>query len=105
MLGVTRVELHKIRRQDPTLGRDKPEGERIRAYGQAVQSAASGKLSESLERLDKMGAVVTCGLGNQAGKLAEEYIRLLEQDASAVVVSQTWGEVNRVNSRVREALF
>jgi conjugative relaxase-like TrwC/TraI family protein len=102
--GVRPVELHKIRRQDPTLGRDKKERERIRAYRQAVQSAASGKLSESFERLDKMGAVVACGLANQADKLAEEYLRLLEQNASAVVVSQTWGEVNRVNSRVREAL-
>ena len=45
-----------------------------------------------------------CGLGNQADKLAEEYLRLAEQNASAVVVSQTWGEVHRVNSRVRDAL-
>ena len=33
---------------------------------QAIQSAASGKLNKSFERLDKMGAVVECGLGNQA---------------------------------------
>src|ERR1700704_4194310 len=32
------------------------------------------------------------------------YLRLAEQNASAVVVSQTWGEVHRVNSRVRDAL-
>jgi hypothetical protein len=51
-----------------------------------------------------MGAVVACGLGNQADKLAEEYLRLAEQNASAVVVSQTWGEVHRVNSSVRDAL-
>src|SRR5207248_1217967 len=30
--------------------------------------------------------------------------RLAEPDAWAVVVSQTWGEVHRINSRVREAL-
>src|SRR5881409_186277 len=98
------VELHKIRRQDPALGRDNDERTRIREYRKAVQSAASGKLSESFERLDKMGAVVACGLGNQADKLAEEYLRLAEQNASAVVVSQTWGEVHRVNSHVRDAL-
>src|SRR5438046_7445167 len=51
-----------------------------------------------------MGAVVVRGLGNQADKLAEEYLRLAEQNASAVVVSQTWGEVHRVNTRVRDAL-
>jgi methylmalonyl-CoA mutase cobalamin-binding subunit len=61
-------------------------------------------LSESFERLDKMGAVVACGLGEQADKLADEYLRLAEQEASAVVVSQTWGEVHRVNSHVRDAL-
>jgi c-di-GMP-binding flagellar brake protein YcgR len=43
-------------------------------------------------------------IGEQADKLADEYLRLAEQNASAVVVSQTWGEVHRVNSRVRDAL-
>jgi ATP-dependent exoDNAse (exonuclease V) alpha subunit len=61
-------------------------------------------MGESFERLDKMGAVVACGLGDQADKLAEEYLRLAQQNASAVVVSQTWAEVHRVNSRVRDAL-
>ncbi len=102
--GVRPVELHKIRRQDPALGKDADERTRIKEYRNAVESAAAGKLSESFERLDKMGAVVACGLGNQADKLAEEYLRLAEQNASAVVVSQTWGEVHRVNSRVRDAL-
>jgi len=102
--GVRPVELHKIRRQDPTLGKDADERTRIKDYRNAVESAAAGKLSESFERLDKMGAVVACGLGDQADKLAEEYLRLAEQEASAVVVSQTWGEVHRVNSCVRDAL-
>ena len=98
------IELHKIRRQDPALGRDNDERTRIREYRKAVQSAASGKLSESFERLDKMGAVVACGLGDQADKLADEYLHLAEQSASAVVVSQTWAEVHRVNARVRDAM-
>jgi hypothetical protein len=75
-----------------------------RMYRKAVESAAAGMLDDSFERLDKMGAIVACGIGEQADKLADEYIRLAEQNASAVVVSQTWGEVHRVNSRVREAL-
>jgi conjugative relaxase-like TrwC/TraI family protein len=102
--GVSPVELHKIRRQDPALGKDADERTRIKQYRNAVESAAAGKLSESFERLDKMGAVVACGLGDQADKLAEEYLWLAEQNASAVVVSQTWGEVHRVNSHVRDAL-
>ena len=102
--GVKPVELHKIRRQDPSLGRDDDERTRIRRYRKAVESAAAGKMGESFERLDKMGAVVACGLGDQADRLADEYLRLAEENASAVVVSQTWAEVHRVNSRVRDAL-
>jgi ATP-dependent exoDNAse (exonuclease V) alpha subunit len=102
--GVKPVELHRIRRQDPALGRDDDERIGIRRYRKAVESAAAGKMGDSFERLDKMGAVVACGLGDQADKLAGEYLRLAEQNASAVVVSQTWAEVHRVNSRVRDAL-
>src|SRR5437867_686664 len=102
--GVRPVELHTIHRQDPTLGRDADERTRIRQYRKAVESAAAGKLDESFEQLDKIGAVVSCGLGEQAEKLADEYLRLAEQNASAVVISQTWTEVHRVNSRVRDAL-
>ena len=102
--GVKPVELHKIRRQDPALGRDVEERKRIRLYRNAVEAAAAGKLGDSFERLDKLGAIVACGIGEQADKLADEYLRLAEQNASAVVVSQTWGEVHRVNWRVRDAL-
>ena len=102
--GVRPVELHTVRRQDPRLGRDLEERTRIKRYRKAVESAAAGKLAESFERLDKMGAVVACGVGEQADRLADEYLRLAEQNASAVVVSQTWGEVHRVNSCVRDAL-
>ena len=102
--GVKPVELHTIRRQDPALGRSKKESSEIMLYRKAVEVAAAGKLAESFDRLDKMGAVVSCGLGEQADKLADEYVRLTEENATAVVVSQTWGEVHRVNSKVRDAL-
>ena len=102
--GVKPVQLHTIRRQDPTRGRDKKERSEIKQYRNAVEVAAAGKLAESFDRLDKMGAVVSCGLGEQADKLADEYVRLAEQTASAVVVSQTWAEVHRVNSKVRDVL-
>ncbi len=102
--GVKPVELHTIRRQDPALGRSKRESSKIKQYRKAVEVAAAGKLAESFERLDKLGAVVACGLGEQADKLADEYVRLMEEKASAVVVSQTWAEVHRVNSKVRDAL-
>jgi conjugative relaxase-like TrwC/TraI family protein len=102
--GVKPVELHTIRRQDPALGRSKKESSKIKEYRKAVEVAAAGKLAESFERLNKMGAVFSCGLGEQADKLADEYVRLAEEKASAVVVSQTWAEVHRINSKVRDAL-
>ncbi len=102
--GVKPVELHTIRRQDPALARSQSERARIKQYRKAVEAAAAGKLVESFKRLDQMGAIVACGLGEQADKLADEYLRLAEQKSSAVVVSQTWAEVHRVNSRVRDAL-
>ncbi|MGO9537087.1 MAG: MobF family relaxase [Limisphaerales bacterium] len=102
--GVKPVELHTIRRQDPARGRSKKESSEIKRYRKAVEVAAAGKLAESFERLDKMGAVVSCGFGEQADKLADEYVRLTEEKASAVVVSQTWAEVHRVNSKVRDGL-
>jgi len=102
--GIKPVELHKIRRQGPGLARDNSERASIKRYRSAVEAAAAGRLADSFKRLDQMGAVVGCGLGEQADKLAEEYVCLAEKSASAVVVSQTWGEVHRVNARVREAL-
>ena len=45
-----------------------------------------------------------CGLNEQSEKLASEYLQLASQNASAVVVSQTWDEVRRVNASVRDAL-
>ena len=102
--GVRPVELHTIRRQDPARGQTVDEREYIKQYRQAVKLAASGKFDESFSQLDKMGAVVSCGLGNQADKLADEYLGLAEKKVSAVVVSQTWAEVHRVNEQVRDKL-
>ena len=67
--GIKPVELHTIRRQDPSLARTAAERAHIQQYRKAVEAAAEGKLAESFNRLDKMGAVVECGLGEQAGNL------------------------------------
>jgi ATP-dependent exoDNAse (exonuclease V) alpha subunit len=102
--GVRPVELHNIRRQDPARGQTIDERENIKQYRQAVKLAASGKFDDSFSQLDKMGAVVSCGLADQASKLADEYLGLAEKNVSAVVVSQTWAEVHRVNEQVRDKL-
>jgi conjugative relaxase-like TrwC/TraI family protein len=102
--GVRPVELHNIRRQDPARGQNVDERKQIKQYRQAVKLAASGKFDDSFSQLDKMGAVVSCGLSDQADKLADEYLGLAEKNVSAVVVSQTWAEVHRVNEQVRDKL-
>ena len=102
--GVRPVELHNIRRQDPARGQTVNERKHIKKYRQAVKLAADGKFDESFSQLDKMGAVMSCGLIDQADKLANEYLGLAEKNVSAVVVSQTWSEVHRVNEQVREKL-
>jgi len=81
LAGVSPFGATQADRSNTALGRDDDERIGIRRYRKAVESAAAGKMGESFERLDKMGAVVACGLGDQADKLADEYLRLAEQDA------------------------
>jgi conjugative relaxase-like TrwC/TraI family protein len=98
------AELETIRRQDPGLGRNISEKQHIRQYRRAVKEAALGRLAESFDRLNNLGAVQSCGLADQQERLAQEYLRLAEDGQSLVVVAQTWAEVHRVNERVRAAL-
>ena len=102
--GIQAVELHTIRRQDPSRGRNAEERRQIQRYRKAVEAAAAGRLAESFSRLDAAGLVVSCPLGTQADELAQEYLRIADEKASAVVVSQTWSEVNRLNTKIRDSL-
>lgn len=98
------VELCKIRRQNPRLGKDRTEKHSIRRYRRAVADAAAGKVKESFEGLQRLGAIVSCPLGNQADHIADEYVSMVEAGHTLVAVAQTWNEVNRVNERVRSRL-
>ncbi|MCI0537983.1 MAG: relaxase domain-containing protein [Verrucomicrobiales bacterium] len=98
------AELRMIRRQNPKLGRDDDERRAIRRYRRAVADAAAGKLAESFMGLEQLGAVEACPFGDQAERLAAEYLRTAEAGHTQVVVAQTWNEVNRVNECVRSRL-
>jgi len=102
--GLRAAELKEIRRQDPARARTSTERRQIEQYRQAVKEAAEGKLSESFARLARQGAIVECTFLDQQDRLAEQYMALAEQQQSAVVVSQTWSEIHKVNDRVRAAL-
>jgi conjugative relaxase-like TrwC/TraI family protein len=99
--GLKPAELRRIRRQNPSLGKDREDKRAIRRYRRAVADAAAGRLMESFAGLEKLGAVVKCPFGNQTERLAEEYLRHAEAGHSQVIVAQTWNEVNAVNECVR----
>lgn len=98
------AELKEIRRQDPVRARDDAERAWITEYREAVKEASEGKIAESFERLDGLGAIVECTAGDQQEKLSQHYLELAKSGQSTLVVSPTWGEIHRVNDEVRQGL-
>ena len=102
--GLHPVELTNIRRQNPALAKSIAERERIKEYRQAVAEARDGKLAQSFDRLDKLGAIVPAALADQHQKLVERYLELLKARQSTVVVSQSWNAIHKVSDEIRAAL-
>ncbi|MGD0650912.1 MAG: MobF family relaxase [Verrucomicrobiia bacterium] len=102
--GLKPAELKEIRRQDPARGKTKEERAQIAEYKQAVKEASEGKLNDSFRRLERQGALVECSSLDRQECLAEQFLALVDQKHSVVVVSQTWSEIHKVNERVRSAL-
>jgi conjugative relaxase-like TrwC/TraI family protein len=98
------AELNQIRRQEPKRGRTVTERKDIRDYREAVKAAAAGEVRRSFEKLEKLGAVVECGLGERSTRLCEGYLAIAERGESAIVVSQTRAEVREINDAIRERL-
>ena len=70
----------------------------------AVKAAAAGETRCSFEKLEKLGAVVECGLGEQSTRLCDSYLDIAALGESAVVVSQTRAEGREINDAIRERL-
>ena len=75
----------------------------IAAYRRAVENAAAGRLAESFDRLDRMGAVVGCRFDEQAEKLAGP-LTILVNNAGVVrdnllmrMKAEDWDAVLRIN--------
>jgi conjugative relaxase-like TrwC/TraI family protein len=102
--GLRAAELNQIRRQEPKRGRTLAERKHIRDYREAVKAAAAGEARRSFEKLEKLGAVVECGLGEQSTRLCDGYLAITERGESAIVVSQTRAEVREINDAIRERL-
>ncbi len=102
--GLKAAELTSIRRQNPARAKTNQERSFIEEYKQAVQEASAGLAAESFDRLERHGAVVECGGGEQQKRLAGHYLELARKGESTVVVAQTWSEIRKVNESVRDAL-
>ena len=102
--GLRAAELNEIRRQDPALASEESERARIVAYREAVKEASEGALTASFDRLDQLGVVSECPPDAAREALATAYVDLAERKESAIVVSQTWSEIDEVNERIRTDL-
>jgi conjugative relaxase-like TrwC/TraI family protein len=103
--GLEPARLTRIRRQNPKLGKSKSERKRIKQYRAAVRKAQTGQYAASFDRLDQLGAIVECrNLDEQRERLVAAYVELAKGRKSAVVVSQTWGEIHEINERIRLGL-
>ncbi|MFZ3374884.1 MAG: MobF family relaxase, partial [Chthoniobacterales bacterium] len=102
--GLRAAELNEIRRQEPKRGRTVAERKQIRDYREAVKAAAAGEVGRSFEKLEKLGAVVECGLGEQSTRLCDGYLDIAQRGESAIVVSQTRAEVREINDAIRKRL-
>ncbi len=103
--GLEPARLTRIRRQNPKMGKSKSERKRIKHYRAAVRKAQMGQYAASFDRLDQIGAIVECrNLDEQREWLVAGYVEVTKGNKTAVVVSQTWGEIHEINERIRLGL-
>lgn len=102
--GLRAAHLEEIRRQEPKRGRTATERKRISQYRDAVEAAAAGDLPRSYGKLEELGVIEECTPGDMSDRLSAAYIESAERVESAIVVSQTRGEVRELNAAIRERL-
>lgn len=102
--GLKSAEIRTIRRQNAALGRSDSERAFIRYYREAVASAAHGDVLNSFDQLDRLGCVRELPILERRRALTQEYVVAREQNETALVVAQTWNEVNAMNEAIREHL-
>ncbi|WP_223834264.1 MobF family relaxase [Spirosoma profusum] len=73
-------------------------------YRKAVQALAENKVSEAFTVLDSMGAIRTIDPVNPSAVLADDYLSALKKGNSALVISPTHQEGERVTTAIRDKL-
>jgi conjugative relaxase-like TrwC/TraI family protein len=102
--GLSAAELNEIRRQDPKRAHDEDERRKICEYRAAVKEAAGGAPEASFDRLEQAGAIVEAPSELLREELARTYVELATQKQPAIVVSQTWSEIDELNEKIRGSL-
>ncbi len=102
--GLNPAELNAIRRQDPTRAANEAQRAQIRNYREAVKRAAENDVVGSFDKLEEVGAVEECSPDALRSKLASAYVDVIARKESAIVISQTWDEIDELNDKIRSQL-
>lgn len=102
--GVNATELNSIRRQDPARAANETQRAQIRGYREAVKQASEGDVNGSFDRLEELGAVTECSTPTLRKEIASTYVDFAASKQTAIVVSQTWQEIDQLNDSIRAEL-
>ena len=102
--GLKAAVLREIRRQDPARAKSAAERAFVAAYRRAVEAAAAGRIEESFDGLDRLGCIREVAPDDRRATLAREYLASVGRHERALVVAQTWNEVNGMNEAIRAEL-
>ena len=89
--GITPAEVKEIQRQ-------------AGAYKAAVKSLSEGNFAEGFDRLDRLGWVREIPVGQRYKQLAADYLETVTVGKTALVVSPTHFEADRLTDEIRQAL-
>jgi conjugative relaxase-like TrwC/TraI family protein len=102
--GLKAATLREIRRQDPARAKSEAERAFVAGYRKAVKAASSGQIAESFDCLERLGCIREVAPDDRRALLAREYLASLDRHERALVVAQTWNEVNAMNETIRAEL-
>jgi len=74
------------------------------AHKAVVADLRAGELEQAFKRLDKLGMLRELATEDRHDALAADYVSAIEEDRSALVISPTHAEGDRVTARIRERL-
>jgi conjugative relaxase-like TrwC/TraI family protein len=91
--GVPTAEVTEIQRQKDH-----------RQYKQAIEALAEGRTAEGFDRIDTLGWIHEIPTSDRYRQLAADYVQTVEQGKSALVVSPTHAEGDRITDEIRRRL-